>query len=286
MVSFSELPLELVEHIGSHLGQPALYAVSQLTKSLYNIIIPLLYRHVCLLIKPGDNGVPRIDRFCFNVLNDPKLGKYVKSLRVGIYPRRFLPTGPSFSIHDDDIGSYILPNNNAIQQQNICQRAEKFFKSEALDSQGEQLRVWLERREYGAYAALIFLVLPSMHRLVLADRRNETLRPLHDILREIVGEADRLEEHLPSLAARIASINDVSYNFDSDSGIRPDEEADNTEVWQVLPFPGLRKLEFPNTDRDLRYVLSTLSACVYNRLSFKPKYRLTMLCHESAYTRK
>jgi hypothetical protein len=241
MGCFSELPVELVEHIASYLGQPALYAISQVRQSLYTIVIPLLYRHVDLLINPGHH-LPRIDRFCFNVLNDAKLGDHVRSLRIGRSLEGGVQAGPRF-----------LPNDSKMLGQTIYRRALEFLKLEASVWQGEDLRSALGAREYGAYAALLLLVLPSINSLYITDRRDETLRPLHCFLTNIV-KAEQREALSSRVAARIASIKHVSYNFDWKFGMRPDDLDDNTKVWQVLPFPGLRKLEFPNTDKNLRCV--------------------------------
>jgi hypothetical protein len=242
MASFSDLPAELVEHVASYLEQPALSAFSRLTSSLYNIVIPLLYRHVDLLINPGDR-LPRIDRLCFNIFNDPKLGKYVRSLRIGLSSREGVRGGQRF-----------LPNDNEIEQRFIFQQAMDLLKEEALVSGGEDVRASIGAREYGAYAALLFLSLPSLHRLELADRKNETLRPLHSVIFGIFRNADEWASNSPDLAARIGSIRHISYNFDSDSGMRYKEKDDSSKVWVFLTLPGLRTLEFPNTDTNLLYV--------------------------------
>jgi len=247
MASFSELPAELVEHLASYLEQPALCALSRLTSSLYKIVIPLLYRHIDLLITPGDR-LPRIDRLCFNILNDPRLGKYVRSLRIGLSSRDGVRGGQRF-----------LPNDNEAQQRFILLRSMELLEKEALVSGGEDVRASIGAREYGAYAALLFLLLPSLHRLDLADRKNETLRPLHSVIFGIFRNADQWASHSPDLAARIASIRHMSYNFDSDSGMRYKEKDDSSKVWVLLALPMLRKLEFPNTDTNLLYV----SQCYY-----------------------
>jgi hypothetical protein len=241
MASFLELPAELVEHLASYLEQPALYAVLRLTSSLYNIVIPLLYRHVDLLVTHGDR-LPRIDRLCFNIFNNPKLGKYVKSLRIGLSSKEGVRGGQRF-----------LPNDNEVQQRFVFQRAMELLEDEALVTGGEDVRASIGAREYGAYAALLFLSLPSLHHLDLADRSNETLRPLHSVMLGILRNAD-WQSHSPDLATRIASIRHVSYNFDSGSGMRYKEKDDSSKVWQVLALPGLLKLEFPNTDVNLMCV--------------------------------
>ncbi|KAF2688655.1 hypothetical protein K458DRAFT_293035 [Lentithecium fluviatile CBS 122367] len=238
MASFSELPSELVEHIASYLGQAALYATSQLTRSLYTIIVPFLYRHVDLLIPLG-NRLPRIDKFCFNILNDAKLAEYVRSLRVGLSSSERVWGGQQF-----------LPNDNEIQHGYVCAKAQSELEDEALVSEGEDLRTALGAREYGAYAALIFMKLPSLHRLDLADCGYESLRPLHRILHGIVRN-NNWQDRSPRLAGRITSIKEVSYNFDWETGMRQENRTSNTKVWQVLPFSGLRKVEFPNTDKNL-----------------------------------
>lgn len=241
MASVSDLPAELLEHIALYLDQSALYALTQVTKSLYKIVVPLLYRHVDLVIS-SRNPHPRIDRLIYNIQNDAQLGKFVRSLRLGL--------SPTYRVWD---GQRFLPNDNEAQHRFVFERALELLANEALVSGGHDLRAGIGAREYGAYAALLLLMLPSIHRLNITSRSEETLRPLHDVLHAIVRSADQWQSSSPELYTRIASIRDVSYNFDPQSGMRSEEKGDNSKVWAFLVLPGLRKLEFPNTDTNLMY---------------------------------
>jgi hypothetical protein len=82
MASLSHLPVELVESIYAYLPQSTLYAAAQVNKGSHALAVPFLYRHVDLFIQPGDK-IPRIDRFCLNVLKDPRLAAHVETIRLG-----------------------------------------------------------------------------------------------------------------------------------------------------------------------------------------------------------
>jgi len=82
MASLSQLPVELVEYIYTHLPQSALYAAARVNKGSNALAVPFLYRHVDLFIQPGDK-IPRIDRFCMNVMTDPRLAAHIATIRLG-----------------------------------------------------------------------------------------------------------------------------------------------------------------------------------------------------------
>jgi hypothetical protein len=85
MATFSHLPSELVEYINSYLAQSELYAVCQLNRGLHALAIPFLYRNVDFYIRSAKK-VPRIDRFCMNVLKDQRLAARVETIRLGPSP--------------------------------------------------------------------------------------------------------------------------------------------------------------------------------------------------------
>jgi hypothetical protein len=102
MAAFAHLPNELVEFVLEYLSQPDLYAFSQLNTSLSALATPFLYRHINLAIPPGDR-LPRIDRFCFNIVSNGKLAARVETIRLGLSPlngvkegQRWLPTDKHF----------------------------------------------------------------------------------------------------------------------------------------------------------------------------------------------
>jgi hypothetical protein len=82
MAVFTLLPTELVEFIACYLAQEDLYRLSQVNRSLNTLVIPYLYRHVDLMIHPGEK-MPRVDRFCLNVLSDGRRAARVETLRLG-----------------------------------------------------------------------------------------------------------------------------------------------------------------------------------------------------------
>jgi hypothetical protein len=247
MASFSELPVELVEHIALYLDQSALYALSQLTSKLHNIATPLLYRHVDLLV-PFHRRPPRIDLFCYNILQDPQLGKHVRSLRLGHVPAE----------GHQAAGIFYLPNDKEVQHRFVFEHALELLRNEALVSEGKDLRSSIGAREYGAYAALLFLTLPCMQRLDIIDVLGEALRPLHSILVGIFRSADRWQSRSPDFAARIASIRQVSVNSDWHSGLQYKRGIRNMKIWPTMRLPGLRRLEFAMADQITPYVHPTL----------------------------
>jgi hypothetical protein len=85
MARLSDLPVELVEYVFGYLAQPDLCAVSRLNESSRALAVPFLYRDIDLFIRPGDK-VPRIDRFCMNILKDPRLAARVETIRLGPSP--------------------------------------------------------------------------------------------------------------------------------------------------------------------------------------------------------
>lgn len=235
MPSLLDLPSELIEQIVSYLGQPTLYAITQVSRSLYTITVPYLYRHVDLFIPPGEK-LPRIDEFFYNVLDDPNLAKYVKSLGVGVSPREGVWEGQRF-----------LPKDDAAQHRLSFRRAMEFLDQEPLVAKGEDLREAIWARDYGAYAALLVMILPTLQCLNIADHRNEALRPLHNILRSLHTETNHFPgQPSPSdaLSARIASIEEVCYNADRGAGYRHSEEENDTRVWEAINLPGVKRLEF------------------------------------------
>ncbi|KAF1961514.1 hypothetical protein CC80DRAFT_488773 [Byssothecium circinans] len=234
MPSMSALSVELVEQIISYLDQPALYALCRVTKSTYNITEPFLYRHVDLLIPPGKR-IPRIDKFLLKILNRPQLAKYVKTLRVGLSPEEEVSDGQRFLQRDN--GAEPLGYEMAME----------LIHDQPLVGNGDDLREALYARDYGAYAAMLLLTLPSLHRLEISDHENESLRPFHRILENVHYQI--VKESSPPLPPsqvvdRIGAIEEMVLNCNSKSGYHHESGADEVKVHQAWKFPGVQKLEF------------------------------------------
>lgn len=99
MARLSDLPAELVELIIAELAQAELHTFALLTKSVHTLTVPYLYRHVDLLIKPGKN-LPRIDRFCMNIIDNPHLRPRIETLAIGVTPCEGLDPVPQW-LHED-----------------------------------------------------------------------------------------------------------------------------------------------------------------------------------------
>ena len=128
MAAFSYLPTELVEYILSYLSQPDLSAISQANKSLHALTLPFLYRHVDLFIPPGDK-LPRIDRFCLNIIDDSRLAGRVESIRLGLSPHE--------GVKD---GQHWLPMDKHFDNRVMFEKAMKALNNETLVSAGDYLR--------------------------------------------------------------------------------------------------------------------------------------------------
>ena len=127
MATFAHLPAELVGCIASYLAQPDLYSLCQANKGLYVLVIPLLYRHVDLFIA-GDK-LPRIDRFCLNIINDTRLARRVESLRVGLAPHDGVKEGQRW-----------LPADKHFDDNLMFKKAIETFDKETLVAAGDYLR--------------------------------------------------------------------------------------------------------------------------------------------------
>lgn len=246
MASFAELPSELCQQVLAYLTQPDLYSISQVSRSLYDLSISLLYRHVDLLISPGDR-VLRIDKFLFNLLKDEKRAKYVKTLRVGLSPKEGTRGGPR-----------LLPDDLETLAPFELEKVLDVLDQEPLVSTAENLREAISSRDYGAYAALLLLTLPSLYRLDMADHEDSTLRLLHNVLRKLPKETGSLGRPSQVLNDRILSIKEVSYNFDGKSELQYPGNRSSVNLWEVLDLPGVQKVEFFVPDGKVLRILEPL----------------------------
>lgn len=233
MANLSDLPSELFQHVLADLDQPAYHALSMASKSLYNFVIPYLYCDIDLLVRSNDH-VPRVDRLFFNILDEPALGKHVRSLRIGVENHARLR----------DIRR-CMPKESKSEHHRNYQKAMAFMDTwpEILDS-GDSCEA-LESNDYGAYAALLFLlVLPTLRRISIAENGDETLQPLKSILEKFKSQMD--EGALSSLRP-IEGIEEVVYNVEDDTA-KPYRSHVRDALWLFLKFPFIKKVEVASID--------------------------------------
>ncbi|KAF1926673.1 uncharacterized protein M421DRAFT_67247 [Didymella exigua CBS 183.55] len=236
MAPFAGLPTELVEFIASYLAQQDLYAVSRVNKSLHTLAAPYLYQHVDLVIHAGER-MPRIDRFCLNILNDPRRAARIETLRLG----------PS-SAEGVKEGQRWLPREKCFDDEAMYQKALTVLDDEPLITSGDYLRDAILQREYSAYATLIVLTASALRQLEISDFRYSTMDRLHTILRNLDTERAWNQRHAsPALLGRLTRIKAVSCNVDRTAGIPYPDEKGYVYLDQVLNLPGLEILELFNT---------------------------------------
>jgi hypothetical protein len=113
---------------------------------------------------------------------------------------------------------------------------------EPLVRNGDDLREGLRARDYGAYAALLLLNLPALHRLEFSDHHNQTLRPFHSVLENVHSRVYMVSS--PSRAAEhINAIEEIYVNCDSKNGLQHDFSSNYVNVPHVWELCGIRKLE-------------------------------------------
>lgn len=238
MPSFSHLPNELVEDIVSYLAQADQFSLCQINKSLHALVNPILYRHVDLFIPPGDK-VPRIDRFCFNIIDDDQLARRVESLRLGLRPDEEVKVGQRW-----------LPQDKHFDDGLMFSKAMDALNNETLIAAGDYLRDAIGMREYSAYAALIILVLPFLQHLHIADHKGATVDHLHTTLRNLDPGSTWNRRHASeALLERLSSIKMISINVDAHSGIVYRKEGfARSSLDYLLNLPGLTSLELSVPD--------------------------------------
>ncbi|KAF3041511.1 hypothetical protein E8E12_003888 [Didymella heteroderae] len=237
MAAFSQLPTELVEFIASYLAQQDLYAISRVNKSLNTLVGPYLYQHVDLVIQAGEK-MPRIDRFCQNILNDPRRAARIESLRLGPSSEEGVKEGQRW-----------LPRDKCFDDEAMYQKALTVLDNEPLIASGDYLRDAILQREYSAYAVLIVLAASALQQLDISDFKYSTMDRLHTILRNLDAERPWNERHAsPALLERLTRITAVSCNVDRRAGHPYPVEKGHVYLDQVLNLPGLKKLEFSVTD--------------------------------------
>lgn len=257
MAVFSDLPPELVENIVSHLVQRDIHVVSRLNRALSTLATPFLYRHVDLCIPPGD-FTPRIDRFCFNIVNDHRLANRVVSLRVGLRPEEGVSSG-----------QHLLTRDPRFDDSLMFSKAKEAMCSETLIAATDYLGDAIGMREYSAYAALILLVLPSLQHLAIADLQGATLDHLHTVLRNLDSGAT-WNRRRPSqmLIDRLSSIKTVSINVDNLGGMAYRRDPCRSTLDHVLNLPAVTKLEIsiPEGQRGGAFLLTNQTTQLVNNI--------------------
>lgn len=236
MAAFAQLPTELVEFIASYLAQHDLYAMSRVNKSLSTLVGPYLYQHVDLVIRSGER-MPRIDRFCQNILDDPRRAARIETLRLGPSSEEGVKEGQRW-----------LPRDKCFDDEAMYAKALAALDDEPLITSGDYLRDAILQREYSAYAVLIVLTANALQQLHISDFKYSTMDRLHTALRNLDAERPWNERHASlALLERLSRIKAVSCNVDK-AGLPFSDEKGQVYLDQVLNLPGLEKLEFSVTD--------------------------------------
>lgn len=237
MAEFSQLPTELVEFIASYLAQQDLYVVARVNKSLKTLVGPYLYQHVDLVIRAGEK-IPRIDRFCQNILDDPRRAARIETLRLGPSSEEGVKEGQRW-----------LPRDKGFDDEAMYRKALTVLDNEPLISSGDYLRDAILQREYSAYAVLIVLTASALRQLDISDFKYSTMDRLHTIMRNLDAERPWNERHAsPALLERLTRIKAVSCNVDRRAGLPYPDEKGHVYLDQVLNLPGIDTLEFSITD--------------------------------------
>ncbi|KAJ4347901.1 uncharacterized protein N0V89_009273 [Didymosphaeria variabile] len=230
MAKLSDLPSELLEQILLCLPQAAYCSLSQVSKSLSDFVTPHLYRDITLLVRSSEH-IPRVDTLCFNFLNEPKLGKHVRSLRLGVESQV-----PSRDVRR------CMPIEDKSKHRLSVKKAMSFLETwrPVLHVRVDDFREGLETNDYGVHAALLFLlVLPTLQHISIDDKGDETLRPLKYVLDNIRAEGaagdGRLLGHLESIKA-------VTYHFDDETATSYPRTVTN-DMCQSLVLPAIESLE-------------------------------------------
>lgn len=237
MATFSDLPAELVEYIAFYLAQRDLYTLSQINKGLNLLVVPSLYRHVDLIIQPGER-MPRIDRFCLNVLKDPRRAALIEKLSLGPSSEKGVKEGQRW-----------LPRDRRFDDEAMYKLAMTTFDEEPLIMGEDYLRDAIMLREYAAYATLLVLVLPALQQLDVADFTYSTMDRLYTMLRSLDAKRARIQRQpATALMERLARIKTASCNVDRRSGLPHPDQKGRIYLDSVLNLPGLEALEFSVSD--------------------------------------
>ncbi|OAG10994.1 uncharacterized protein CC84DRAFT_1139910 [Paraphaeosphaeria sporulosa] len=228
MAKLSDLPSELLEQVLLYLPQSAYCSLSRVNKALYGITTSYLYRDITLLARSRDH-TPRVDRLFFNILDNPKLGKHVRSLTAGVCTQE-----PCREVR------LCMPIDNKAEHRLSVEKAMRFIDKWQPVVQAEDFLDGLDANDYGVYFALLYLlVLPTLQCINISEIGDETLRPLKYTLDNI-----RTEEATGNtqLLGRLGSVKEVTYNFQHDM-TSPFPRSGTNDLWSSLIIHSIESLE-------------------------------------------
>jgi hypothetical protein len=147
------------------------------------------------------------------------------------------------------IGQHWLPRDGHFDDDAMSKLAAETLDNESLVAKNDYLKDALLMREYAAYAALIFMVLPSLRALNIADFNCATLDHLHTALRNLIPGPHWNSRH-PSdgLKQRLSLVNSVSFNVDMLSGVAYPRHMTRFNLDPLLNLPCVHNLELSVPD--------------------------------------
>lgn len=200
---FTQLPDELVQEILVHCQQSELFSLIRGSRRLYKITLPLLYKHVDLLIRP--HKLPRIDTFYLTISKDTELARKVRTLQLGLSSER-----------DVKDGQHELPqpaNDPKSSTKVFDEQVEKLFEIHPWLERHTNLRDTVTWRLYDAFAALVVITLPALCRLELSDHERQTLALLYKVLYLITHHANLIKSRGASLLLeQLSTIEEIVHS--------------------------------------------------------------------------
>jgi hypothetical protein len=135
--------------------------------------------------------------------------------------------------------------------------ATETLHNESLVTKSDYLKDALYTREYAAYATFIFMVLPSLRALCIADFNCATLDHLHTALRNLNSGPRWNSRHASdSLIQRLSHIKAVSFNVDRLSGVVYPRHNMRFNIDPLLNLPSVQDLEISIPDGNERLITS------------------------------
>jgi hypothetical protein len=139
--------------------------------------------------------------------------------------------------------------------------AAEALNNESLVHKTDHLINAIQTREYAAYAALIFMVLPNLGALHIADSQGGTLDHLHTALRNLKSGPKWNDRHASdNLQERLSHIRSISYNTDKMSGVAYSVCSKRFTIDPLLNLPCVQDVELSVSDVNI-YLLG-----MHNRL--------------------
>jgi hypothetical protein len=139
--------------------------------------------------------------------------------------------------------------------------AAEALNNESLVHKTDHLINAIQTREYAAYAALIFMVLPNLGALHIADSQGGTLDHLHTALRNLKSGPKWNDRHASdNLQERLSHIRSISYNTDKISGVAYSVCSKRFTIDPLLNLPCVQDVELSVSDVNI-YLLG-----MHNRL--------------------